>query len=375
MYRKKRIAIVTWFGGSNYGTSLQAFALNFIIQKLGADSYLLQKPLTWRNVARLMLITLNTNKRTDILKGFHPAKKRKIAKFRKQNFNQLPQRIGFIGKKLFQKDISTISGVIAGSDQIWNPYYTEPFLLLQNVNSKKFSYASSVGVMEIPEAKKPFYEETLKQFMAISSREESSIPVLEALSGKSVKKVSDPTFLLTTEEWEKFAADNSLVNFDVKTPYILSYFVAGNPDYWEKTYALQELSGIKRLVVLPMDASHFNVKGEIVENAGINDFIYLIKNATLVCTDSFHATAISINLKRDFVTLLRFEKIVKSSQNSRSQNSRLEDLLAHYCLLDRLYDGFYINNPSPINYSDVDKLLNEDRLSSMDYLNMILRMC
>lgn len=33
----KRIGLVTWFGGSNYGTSLQAFALNYVILKLGAE--------------------------------------------------------------------------------------------------------------------------------------------------------------------------------------------------------------------------------------------------------------------------------------------------------------------------------------------------
>ena len=58
----KRIGLVTWFGGSNYGTSLQAFALNYVILKLGAECFLMKKCLTWRNVARLILIRIKRNK-------------------------------------------------------------------------------------------------------------------------------------------------------------------------------------------------------------------------------------------------------------------------------------------------------------------------
>lgn len=38
----KRIGVVTWYGGSNYGTSLQAFALCYKIKQLGATPYLLK---------------------------------------------------------------------------------------------------------------------------------------------------------------------------------------------------------------------------------------------------------------------------------------------------------------------------------------------
>lgn len=131
----KRIGLVTWFGGSNYGTSLQAFALNYVILKLGAECFLMKKCLTWRNVARLILIRIKRNKLQNIQNGLHPQKERKIKQFKKLHFKSFPQRIGIIGRALFKRDVSTLDCVVAGSDQIWNPYYTEPYFLLQDINT------------------------------------------------------------------------------------------------------------------------------------------------------------------------------------------------------------------------------------------------
>lgn len=66
----KKIGIVTWYGGSNYGTSLQAFALAHAVGKLGAKPYLLKKYFTWRNWAGNILRSFATsseyNRRMDI---------------------------------------------------------------------------------------------------------------------------------------------------------------------------------------------------------------------------------------------------------------------------------------------------------------------
>ena len=366
----KRIGLVTWFGGSNYGTSLQAFALNYVILKLGAECFLMKKCLTWRNVARLILIRIKRNKLQNIQNGLHPQKERKIKQFKKLHFKSFPQRIGIIGRALFKRDDSTLDCVVAGSDQIWNPYYTEPYFLLQDINILKYSYASSIGVEEFPTNKIKLYQNTLSKYEKISSREETAINILEKLSGKKVFKVLDPTFLLSANEWNSFAEEKTLENFNTNSPYILCYFIAENSSYLKNLKRIQERAKIHRIVILPMKPSHFIIDGEIIEDAGLQDFIYLINHANLICTDSFHASAISINLNKNFVTFLRFK-----SNDKSSQNSRIENLLFHYCLHDRLYiDEKDLNKDfiTPIDYKRTNLILQKDREDSFAYLRDIV---
>lgn len=364
----KRIGVVTWYGGSNYGTSLQAYALCFALSLLGVEPFLLKKHMTWRNLFGKWRRMLQEDKKKSALMGYAPAKKAKIEKFKKEHFKQFCQCYGKIGKLLYARQIKSLNCVISGSDQLWNPYHTEPFLLLEGLETKKYSYASSFGVEEIPQDKKGMYRHALASFVDISVREMQGKVIVRELMNREVEKVLDPTFLLNRQQWELFAEQSELRDFSMR-PYLLCYFVAGQEHYWEKVEEVKKKTGIERTVVLPMHPSHFRKNAEIIENAGIVDFVYLIKNATMICTDSFHATALSINLEKNFVTLLRF-----SHGEKKSQNSRLEDLLSRYDLLNRLWTG-RIPDCSPIDYIGVGERIDEDRQHSVGYLSMIVESC
>lgn len=364
----KKIGIVTWYGGSNYGTSLQAFALSFTLKQLGAKPYLLKKHMTWRNAVGFVLRGLKSKECVSASKGLRFDKKAKIADFRHKNFNQFNQCIGYIGKLLYNHQISTLSCIISGSDQLWNPYHTEPFLLLEGLDSVKFSYASSIGVKTIPNEKREMYSRALCQFKQIAVREESAIAPLEEITGKSIVKVLDPTFLLNYDQWQSVAHGKTINTFDASIPYILCYFIAENEYYSQRVIELQQSSGINRVVIIPMQPSHFSLGFELVEDAGINDFVYLINNASCICTDSFHATTISISLKRNFITLLRFK-----SDEKASQNSRIEDLLNRYYLMDRMYGDNNIKiSVANIDYNKAHAKLLLDRIESMKYLQNII---
>ena len=364
----KKIGIVTWYGGSNYGTSLQAFALYYKIKQLGATPYLLKKYLTWRNVVGKFLRSVTRSTQIPALYGLSQAKKHKIKCFRKRNFNQFILCFGFIGKVLYSRQIRSLNSIISGSDQLWNPYYTEPYLLLEGLKIKKFSYASSIGVTQIPKDKQILYRRALPEFSAISVRESSAIPILKEFYSREIFKVVDPTFLLAKNDWEKFADETSQLDRNRFTNrYILCYFIAENDFYWDQVQELQRREIITRVIVLPMKSSHFRKQYEMIEDAGINDFVYLIKQSALVCTDSFHATAISINLEKNFFVFPRFKKTELGSQNSR-----LIDLLSRYGLQDRFLRVIPENFPQKINYPKVQGLLEMDRFESISYLNRII---
>lgn len=93
------------------------------------------------------------------------------------------------------------------------------------------------------------------------------------------------------------------------------------------------------------------------------EFVKLIKESTFVCTDSFHATAISINLNKDFVEFMRFK-----DSDKVSQNSRIYDVLNHYQLMNRIYSDKTTEWSDSIDFKYSNMLLEEDRKYSLDYL-------
>jgi hypothetical protein len=366
----KKIGIVTWYGGSNYGTSLQAFALTHVVGKLGAKPYLLKKCFTWRNWGGNILRSFALSSEYNRLHGYSSQKAKKIRNFKREKFNEFGRCVGLLGRFLYKSQISSMNAVISGSDQLWNPAHTEPFLMLQGLNTKKYSYASSIGVEAIPKPLIHLYKSNLSSFEQISVREITAKNILEAIINKPIRKVVDPTFLLDKNEWIAFSNSYTMLNFDTNTPYILCYFIADNSFYWDSVGMIKQKTGIQRIVVLPMQPGHFQESDETIEDAGIQDFVYLIRHSSMVCTDSFHATAISINLNKEFLTLMRF-----ADKDVQSQNSRLSDLLRHYQLSDRLFDGKTFPLPIGEKYISVNRILENDRKDSVEYLKAIIEGC
>lgn len=363
----KRVGVVTWFGGSNYGTSLQAFALCYTLQQMGVIPFLIKRYKTWRNMLGGLIRNMKMYFHDLSSYGLGAEKKQKIKSFKKENFHQFPQCFGLLGILCYKKQIASLDCVISGSDQLWNPYYTDPFLLLENFNIPKYSYASSIGVEEIPLEKKDLYKRALSSFINISVRENSAIQPLSELYERPIKKVVDPTFLLTDKQWIEFS-EKSTLRINTSTPYILAYFIADNLSYWSKLNQIQRQSEIARVIVLPMQPNHLKQEGEIIDNAGIYDFVYLIRHARLVCTDSFHATAMSINLKINFITFMRFQ-----NGERRSQNSRLVDLLQNYGLGSRLYENCGNEDLLNVDFSLAEVKLSQERNESRTYIKSIIK--
>ena len=362
----KRVGVVTWYGGSNYGTSLQAFALCYSLQQMGVTPFLLKRYKTWRNVIGGMIRNIKMRLHNSSSYGLSTAKNRKIKQFKRVNFHQFPQCFGILGVYFYKKQIASLNCIISGSDQVWNPYHTDPFLLLEDFDIPKYSYASSIGVEEIPTKKRELYKKALSSFIGISVRENSAIRPLSEVYDGTIRKVVDPTFLLTDKQWIRFSERHTL-EIDITVPYILVYFIVDNSSYWDKLSQIKKQLGIERIVILPMHPNHSKHSCELVENAGVYDFVYLIRHATLVCTDSYHATAMSINWGVNFVTFLRFKNDEKTSQNSR-----LIDLLHRYGLESRLYEDKYKGNLLPIDFSFSQAKLSQERSESLSYLQSIV---
>lgn len=196
---------------------------------------------------------------------------------------------------------------ISGSDQLWNAKLTEgkidPAYLLEFGSSdiRKITYSMGVSLknMEEPvESIKP----SLMKFDAISLREEECYKQIHELTeGKVDMHVDvDPTFLLKKEEYDKYIPEESLCD----EPFIFTYTMPDSSQM--KVYnAAKELSNKLGIKVIDASGNPKNANKKIEDNriCGPAEFLWYIKNADYVVTNSFHGTAFSVNMEKNFVTI------------------------------------------------------------------------
>lgn len=364
----KRITLVTWLGNGNYGTSLQSFALHKKLQELGYNvSFLKEYSKNFsfkdkiKNFLDLLGIQVNNVKYIILFKRFS-LKEKKLNKFIKSNYNLKSVY------NLKQKDrlIKYTDVFLTGSDQIWNTInnFNKVFFLDFAENKKRIAYASSMGIYDFPEEHKKEVKILLSKFTHIGVRERTAVlSISNLLNRNDIQQVLDPTFLIDANEWSDICREAKF-EFEIPPKYILCYLIGNNAKYKEDLINVCNTLGIKNLIIIPSaENKNFEIDGAyIYKNAGPLEFVKLIKEASFICTDSFHAIAISINLQKDFVAFKRFNDTDKSSQNSR-----IYDILNQYKLNSRIYDN---NNQwnTTINYKPITKLLDEDRRKSINFL-------
>lgn len=361
----KKIALVTWMGNGNYGTSLQSYALHKKLELLGYVPFFLnyfKSPLGFKPHIKYILRFLGCSflLQRKKKKGL---KYDKLYTFQQKEYNQLLVET----KRQYKALLRDVDVFLTGSDQIWNTYYHyNPFYFLDFVQGKKkVAYASSIGAASVPEEYTSSVKKKLMQFNHIGVREESAVKVLTELTGRSdIVQVLDPTFLLTANEWRDMG-NGAVFEFQLPSRYMLCYLIGNNERYVREVEDIKTRFGMDRIIIVPSEENpDFMIDGAFVyKNAGPIEFVSLINNASVVCTDSFHASAISINLSKPFVEFLRF-----NDTNKASQNARIYDLLKHYHLEDRLYAQNKEGWLETIDYSSVQEILSEDRTKSLNYL-------
>jgi tRNA threonylcarbamoyl adenosine modification protein YeaZ len=248
---------------------------------------------------------------------------------------------------------------VVGSDQVWNPHHgklKDLDLLVGIPDSKRISYAASIGIDELPESVKDKAKEEWLKFKAISVREDKGKEIIEELTGRNDVQVNlDPTMLLTSEEWSKLAKRPKQLKTD---KYILNYFLGELSE--------QRKNEIER-IAKENDCEIINIldkNGEFYET-GPSEFLYLEQNAFLICTDSFHSSVFSILFNRPFIVFNR-EDI------NKSMNSRIDTLINTFKLTNRNYEGKITADNLNHDYSEAFKILDSKRMEAKEYLRNAL---
>lgn len=324
-----KIGILTMHKVLNYGSALQAYALQHYISRLGHDAELIDYifPNGTRK-KRGSLIQQMFAPLRKIMSG-RMTKERKFRQFYKDYFVCSKNRYESpeeLAKSGLDYDI-----FMTGSDQVWNPQHIKDdrsfFFPFAPKGSKKVSYASSFSVAQIPEAEKATYRSLLGNYSAISVREKSGVQIVEELTGKKAEMVCDPTLLLNKEEWSEMVKD---MPKPYPEPYILAYILRYSYDpYPEINGIIDAVQSRLGLHLIILDGSLKDMKRKnstVIKNAGPLEFINLVKNASFIITTSFHGTAFALNFGIPFYSVIK---------DRSGFDTRMIDLLEKAGLSDR----------------------------------------
>lgn len=305
---KKKTATITFHAAHNYGSNLQAYALQQTIFSLGYDNE---------------IINLRTSRQKDLYTVFTKRKgvkyifknlshllyyfplKRAYVKFEDFINNKLVVTREFATEDELRKADLKYDVFVAGSDQIWNPIPTDfdwSYYLTFVNEGKKVSYAPSFGQLASQgdrETKKKITE-SLKSFDVISVREQGAADNVKQLVGANPPIVLDPTLLLSKEQWLNLVKDEKRL---VKGDYIFFYTLFADPDRMNIVKRISEVLGLP--VVTSNFSNQYDVFNSFIKryDAGPLDFLTLIRDAKLVVVSSFHGTVFSTLLNVPFFAI------------------------------------------------------------------------
>lgn len=311
-----KIGIMTFHWATNHGAIIQAYALQKYLQEYGSNcdvQIIDYYPQRYKKNLKSIFRSVHP---VAIRKNFKEYKKdRLLQPFR----NKLKKTCHYSTMDELTKYAQDFDVVISGSDQIWNEFFTlhgegketTAYYLSFCPNSKKVAYAASFGFQNIKNEVRSIVEPLLKEFYAISVRENSGKSILEAM-GIPCERVCDPTFLLDKNAYYKIA------KWDDSDDFVSLYILRG-----QNTDTKSIIEGL---------ISAMNAKQCIdLEQLSMENWLGAISKSRCCITNSFHCTVFSIIFHTPFY-------VVKESGSRSGMNDRLATLLDELGLSSRIVD-------------------------------------
>lgn len=377
------IGLLTPFHVANYGTKLQAYAVQECIRSLGYDAQIIDfeyahiKNTPVGIFRKLIYRSISAKYRDSKRYTSTPTAISHLRKQRIDYINDFDSHYHVTKKVCGHENMRelgrTYSAVLCGSDQIWNPVNigSEIFLLeWVPAGTKKISLAASFGISKIPALLKSKYRRELRKFDAISVREDSAQQIISSL-GLTSEWILDPTLIVDKSTWETLASES---DYSMPSKYIFCYFLGDGAASRETVKNMKAKNS--NLIIVSL--SHFKGYNESdvefadvdLYDVSVQDFIKLIKNANYICTDSFHATVFSVIFEKEFVVCNRHGNGIKST------NSRLHSFLVSLGIENRI-----CTSPSlvgkilekKINYMKINPKLYDRREQSIKFLKNALQ--
>ena len=294
-----KVGILTIYDTENLGNRLQNYALQQALLQYADEVVTIKNKQDSGSRLKNMKRASRLSDSVLLAALLKQPRKAKFLKFDKQHIRYTKHCYWYNQPAVSLKPEDRCDLYCAGSDQIWNPLLERDgmfnYLGFANAGST-FSYAASFGIDQIPEHYEAQICRGLQHIRHLSIREEEGRQLIQRISGRTDAQVLiDPTMLLTPEEWN---AVSQAPDHPVPEKYLLTYFL-GNVSS-QRQQAIRETAAALGCEVLelmdPGSPFHLTCPAE---------FLYLIRHAQLVCTDSFHGSVFSFLFQRPLAIFTR----------------------------------------------------------------------
>lgn len=374
-----KIGIVTMLGNSNYGNLLQNLAVQTVIENLGYEACTLNNNTSYcgvvnsgkrnkftysylKNYVRsymfnkcgckndrdykinnVLPMIRNSSKFSEVF----AEREELLSLFRDEHIKYNPNPVD---SKEFSETSDEYLAFVCGSDVVWHPRYhkdkTADFLGFAP-QYKRIAFAPSFGVSEIVDLeRRNDYFNWLMGINYLSVRDESGYELVKDITGQEAIVLMDPTLCVSADKWREY------VRVPVNKPsdnYSLCYFL-GNMTKEYQEY-IEKTSEGKEIIYIcdAQDITHYATS--------VEELLWLIDNADMMFTDSFHGIVFSILFHTNFVSFERVEK-------GLNIYTRIESLLK-MTGLDQCKFGNDIKN---IDFCKSDQAINIRKQIMIDYL-------
>ena len=363
------ILLTTVFSAFNYGSSLQALAGKQIIEKAGYECNLikLKSLVKGRDVriGKFMTILFRSLllKKNNALKTYNTSYNKTLVEGTERKFYDFtdtylkPKEVTYGKlKRMAEESVACFSG----SDQIWNSstLYVDPLYYLRFVPKyKRVALSPSFGRDFIADYNKKKMKKWISDYPYLSVREDSGVRLIKELTGRDATHLLDPTLVINSEEWKSI-----LCVEDKPKDYILAYFLDEPSDYAKKCLKVLKEKYDCKIVAIPYKFNDMDYCDEITV-AGPKEFVELVANAKVVCTDSFHGTVFALNMHTPFFT---FERVYGSANK---QSERMLSILRKVDMLDRYHPKNVVEELNNLDFEHSEEVLNVERKKAYDYVN------
>lgn len=347
----KKIGILTFQYADNYGAVLQCYALRRVINRMAG---------CWAEVINYIPASFRYNNAWE---------------------NEYEENLFHKKREAFQRFLSVHCGIekpvihsvsedepydyyVVGSDQIWNTGMEEYFLPEIVDKARCIAYAASIGLQEDdPRLKKDILKEYIPKFKDVSVREYMNAALIERICGRKCECLLDPVLLLDPADYEGLIAREELR----KEKFIFFFWIRHDKAYM---HGVEFANSLSRLLGMPIVHSfHFAPEymfcnnGGCMQFEGIENFLWYVKNAEYVVTNSYHATLFAIQFRIPFYTFV-----------VQTLRSRIDTLCERFAISDRVVTGYWpIGRVSKdIDFNAIWGQIEEQRQASFRYLSMAL---
>lgn len=251
-----------------------------------------------------------------------------------------------------------LDGFICGSDTIFcvdefgvdDGFYAN----YPCMRERTIAYAASFGDAHFNPETTEKVRKRMRNFRAVALRENAMLPFVQSAVQVPCGRVIDPTLLLEPEDYETITAEKQ-----EQEPYLLLYARRYNPAMETFAEKLAREKGLK-IVEISLRADNAS-RHRMFYEAGVEEFLSLVKHASFVVTNSYHGMIFSVQHRRPFYLF------------SREQcDGKIEELLSLMGLSHRLLVSGEEADFGAMDYDAVHEAIRQAREESLRFLRASL---